>query len=166
MTMPPLASAREILRNDGERVTPAREIVLGILLGARRALTHLEIERDARKHGLTADRVTLYRVLDWLVAHRYAHRIAGEDRVWRFNAAGPEAHGHAHFRCTACGQVFCLNDLQPGLGFNLPKGFRFERAELTIQGLCPRCAEAAPPETGPAQARRPRKSDSEPSRNA
>lgn len=137
-------SANEILRNAGERATPAREIVLDILLDAPRALTHQEIEQSAREACLAADRVTLYRVLDWLVARRYAHRIAGEDRVWRFNAAGPEAHGHAHFHCTACGQVFCLNDLQPALGFNLPKGFRFEGAELTIQGLCPTCSKIQP----------------------
>ncbi len=135
-------SALDILRTAGERATPAREVVLGILLEAPRALTHQEVEHNARELGLSADRVTVYRVLDWLVAHRYAHRIAGEDRVWRFNAAGPEAHGHAHFRCTRCGQVFCLNDLQPALGFNLPKGFLFERAELTIQGICPDCVKA------------------------
>lgn len=142
MPKQPTASAHDILRHAGERATPAREAVLDILLAAPRALTHQEIEQSAREKGLDADRVTLYRVLDWLVARRYAHRIAGEDRIWRFNAAGPEAHGHAHFRCTACGQVFCLNDLQPGLGFTLPKGFQFERAELTIQGLCPDCAKA------------------------
>jgi Fur family ferric uptake transcriptional regulator len=136
-------SALDILRNAGERATPAREVVLGILLEAPRALTHQEIEQNAREQGLSADRVTLYRVLDWLVAHRYAHRIAGEDRIWRFNAAGPEAHGHAHFHCTGCNQVFCLNDLHPALAFNLPKGFLFERAELTIQGICPDCAKAA-----------------------
>jgi Fur family ferric uptake transcriptional regulator len=138
-------SAHEMLRNVGERATPARETVLDVLLDAPCALTHQEIEQYARERGLAADRVTVYRVLDWLVARRYAHRIAGEDRVWRFNAAGPEAHGHAHFRCTACGQVFCLNDLQPGLGFNLPKGFQFERAELTIQGLCPDCSKTKTP---------------------
>jgi len=143
MTTQPSLSAHDLLRNAGERATPARETVLDVLLGAARALTHQEIEQSAREHGLNADRVTLYRVLDWLVARRYAHRIAGEDRIWRFNAAGPEAHGHAHFRCTECGQVFCLTDLQPGLGFSLPKGFRFERAELTIQGLCPGCAGKA-----------------------
>jgi Fur family ferric uptake transcriptional regulator len=138
-------TSHDLLRNAGERATPAREAVLDILLDAPRALTHQEIEQSAREGGLSADRVTVYRVLDWLVAHRYAHRIAGEDRVWRFNAAGPEAHGHAHFRCTGCGQVFCLNDLHPALGFNLPKGFLFEGAELTIQGRCPDCAKAPRP---------------------
>lgn len=138
------STAQNLLREAGERVTPAREIVLDVLLDAPTALTHQEVEQLARKRGLAADRVTLYRVLDWLVARRYAHRISGEDRVWRFNAAGGEAHGHAHFHCAGCGQVFCLNDLEPGLGYILPKGFQFERAELTIQGLCPDCARNSP----------------------
>lgn len=141
-------SASEMLRQAGERATPARVTVLDVLLGAAHAQTHQEIEESARKRGLAADRVTVYRVLDWLVARRYAHRIAGEDRVWRFNAAGPGAHAHAHFRCTCCGQVFCLNDLEPGLGYTLPRGFKFERAELTIQGLCPECSKAAPAKRG------------------
>jgi Fur family ferric uptake transcriptional regulator len=134
-------TSHDLLRNAGERATPARETVLDILLDAPHALSHQEIKQSFRERGLSADRVTVYRVLDWLVAHRFAHRIAGEDRIWRFNAAGPEAHGHAHFRCTQCNQVFCLNDLEPALGFNLPKGFLFERAELTLQGLCPDCAK-------------------------
>jgi Fur family transcriptional regulator, ferric uptake regulator len=140
-TPPPAApSARDLLQQDGERITAAREAILDILLQAPRALTHPSVEQEARARGLSADRVTVYRVLDWLVAHGYAHRIAGEDRVWRFNAASRGNHGHAHFHCQQCGQVFCLNDLQPVFSLNLPEGFRFEAAELTIQGLCPQCS--------------------------
>jgi len=137
---PPTPSARELLQQDGERITAAREAILDILLQAPRALTHPSVEQEARARGLNADRVTVYRVLDWLVAHGYAHRIAGEDRVWRFNAATRGNHGHAHFHCQQCGQVFCLNDLQPVFSLNLPEGFRFDGAELTIQGLCPQCS--------------------------
>jgi Fur family ferric uptake transcriptional regulator len=132
-------AAQERLRLRGERGTPAREAVLDILLAAPAALTHQEIEHAARGRGLMADRVTLYRVLDWLVAKGLAHKIAGEDRVWRFNAVDQEGHGHAHFHCTGCGQVYCLDDLRPSFALALPPGYRFEHAELTIQGLCPRC---------------------------
>ena len=86
------------------------------------------------------DRVTLYRVLDWLVAQGLAHRIAGLDRVWRYSIAADAHEGHAHFQCNHCGKVVCLS----GIGERrvpLPPGFRSERVELTVKGLCAQCAD-------------------------
>jgi Fur family ferric uptake transcriptional regulator len=136
----PVSPVRDLLARSGARITPARETVLAILLEATRALSHLEVEQAARERGLDADRVTLYRVLDWLVGQGLAHRIEGQDRVRRFNAARAEEHAHAHFHCTRCGKVFCLEQPLPRLKPHLPDGFRFEGMELTIQGLCPACS--------------------------
>jgi Fur family transcriptional regulator, ferric uptake regulator len=112
---PTVSPARSRLLDMHARATPARERVLDILLAGPRALSHQEIEAAARERGLDFDRVTLYRVLDWLVTQRLAHKIEGRDRVWRFNAVTvTEAeHGHAHFHCTRCGKVFCLEQMQP-----------------------------------------------------
>jgi Fur family ferric uptake transcriptional regulator len=140
---PSPSPARNRLLAVGARATPARERVLDILLVAQSAMSHQEIEAAAHAQGLDFDRVTLYRVLDWLVTQRLAHKIEGRDRVWRFNAVTvTEAeHGHAHFHCSRCGKVFCLEQMQPSFALTLPAGFRYEKAELTIQGLCPSCAE-------------------------
>lgn len=124
------------------RATPARVRVLDILLAAPHALSHAEVEARLDAPD-SPDRVTLYRVLDWLVSQGLAHKIAGDDRAWRFNAVARENHGHAHFHCNRCGQVFCLSELQPAFAFNLPPGYLYQKAELTIQGLCPRCNDAA-----------------------
>lgn len=121
------------------RATPARVRVLEALLATPHALSHAEIEASLGA-GVCPDRVTLYRVLDWLVSNGLAHKIAGDDRVWRFNAVAPDNHGHAHFHCSRCGQVYCLSELQPAFAFSLPPGFRYEKAELSIQGLCPNCS--------------------------
>lgn len=133
-----MSSTTEALILSRGRSTPARVRVLDCLLRATNALTHGELEERLARDG-TLDRVTLYRVLDWLVEQGLAHKIAGEDRVWRFNAVGREEHGHAHFRCTRCGQVFCLDGLRPSFALALPPGYVFGSAELTIQGLCPAC---------------------------
>jgi Fur family ferric uptake transcriptional regulator len=117
------------------RSTSTRVAVLARLMAAPTALTHAELEADLEG----VDRVTLYRVLDWLVAQGLAHRIAGEDRVWRFAAAMTHG-GHAHFRCDACAQVYCLPQLQPVVALSLPPGFSLRQAELTVHGLCPRCS--------------------------
>ena len=54
----------EQIRRTGARATPARIRVLQLLRDAPAALTHNEIE--SALGALAIDRVTLYRVLDWL----------------------------------------------------------------------------------------------------
>lgn len=127
-------AARTRLRATGERVTPARVRVLSAMLQAARPLSHGEIEEKVSP----IDRVTLYRVLDWLVAQGIAHRVSGADRVWRFGIAR-EAHGeHPHFQCNQCGKVLCLAET-PMRGVAVPKGFRPQAVELTVKGLCADC---------------------------
>jgi Fur family transcriptional regulator, ferric uptake regulator len=138
----PLPSPENILLAAGERATPARCAVLGALLAAERALTHGEIG-ERMGNGNQFNRVTLYRVLEWLVQHRLAHKIAGEDRVWRFNAFPPEeeaGHRHAHFRCNRCVSVTCLEGMSTAFALSLPAGFRSQEVELTISGICADCA--------------------------
>jgi Fur family ferric uptake transcriptional regulator len=134
--------AEERLRATGARVTRPRIEVLAVLLAAPRALTHHEIERQVnRAHGI--DRVTIYRVLEWLTAGALAHRIAGEDRVWRFNAADAEhERRHAHFQCNDCGDVICLDQPVTARNIPLPSGYRPQEIELTVKGLCADCLPA------------------------
>ncbi|MEB4591648.1 Fur family transcriptional regulator [Candidatus Thiothrix sp. Deng01] len=133
--------ARELLYKAQGRVTPARLGVLGILLAAKSALSHQEIEQTAQQQGLSFDRVTLYRALDWLVEQGIAHKVGGVDRTWRYNALAGATHQHAHFHCKQCGQIFCLESLQPALLFSLPPGYRVEEVEVNLQGHCPACAD-------------------------
>ena len=137
---PPPSHPEDILLAAGERATPARCAVLGVLLAAERALTHLEI---GARLGMQLNRVTLYRVLEWLVQHHIAHKIADEDRVWRFNASPPAAeanHRHAHFRCNRCVSVTCLEGMSTTFALSLPAGFRSQEVDLTISGICAECA--------------------------
>jgi Fur family ferric uptake transcriptional regulator len=131
-------SAARIAANGG-RATRTRVAVLDILSSAGRPLAHDEVGEALTQLGIDHDRVTLYRTLDWLVTHALAHRVAGADRSWRFNAAADEAHGHAHFHCSRCGGVYCLESLQPAFAATLPAGFRMERADLSFHGRCPNC---------------------------
>lgn len=119
------------------RLTPFRQRVLNVLLDTPYALTHLEIEGRLGNEGM--DRVTLYRTLEWLVSRGLAHKVSGEDRAWRFNSATREGHGHAHFHCTSCGRVYCLEAMQPVFALALPRGFQHERIDLTLHGRCPEC---------------------------
>lgn len=146
-----LGSARARLRDVGARVTTARVRVLAALTTSGRPLLHHDVEH-ALSSGANIDRVTLYRVLDWLVEQGLAHRVAGSDRAWRFSVVGDVArkggHGelkvvhdrHAHFHCNACGKVYCLDKIgAKSLKLPVPRGYRPEAVELTVKGQCARC---------------------------
>ncbi|MBK6981713.1 MAG: transcriptional repressor [Betaproteobacteria bacterium] len=134
-----VAAAQGRIRAAGERLTAPRAAVLAVLLASDTALTHHEVAQSLRT-GTPVDRVTVYRVLDWLVGLALAHRIPGEDRTWRFRANRDSAHGpHAHFTCSSCGRTVCLEDVAVPPRVRLPRGFRPQKVELTVQGLCAAC---------------------------
>ncbi|WP_018605389.1 Fur family transcriptional regulator [Uliginosibacterium gangwonense] len=136
------SSLAERIRALGARVTPARIAVLRELQLAERALSHHDVEHALAAEGF--DRVTLYRVLDWLVEMGLAHKNIDADRVSRFSLASvqTQAHrDHAHFRCEGCGKVFCLEDIpiQPP---PLPLGFSGKTVDFCITGQCARCDDS------------------------
>jgi len=131
--------AEALIRGTGARLTQPRVEVLATLLAAEHALSHHELEQRIDR-SFDIDRVTIYRVLDWLTAQGLAHRIAGDDRVRRFNAAGHAHEGdHAHFQCSRCGTVLCLDEFSAAPAVRLPRGFRPQHYELTVKGLCAGC---------------------------
>jgi Fur family transcriptional regulator, ferric uptake regulator len=133
------AQAEAMIRETRARVTRPRVAVLAVLLAAERALTHHEVASRVERR-LDIDRVTIYRVLDWLVQSGLAHKIAGDDRVWRYNAADhTHARGHAHFQCNRCGTVICLDEFGAAPRVALPAGYISQQVDLTVKGLCARC---------------------------
>lgn len=140
MSRLPTNIAADMIRKTGARVTGPRVRVLALLLSRRTPSTHRALEARLDANELI-DRVTLYRVLDWLVVQGLAHKIAGHDHVWRFMAERDEVpHAHAHFQCTDCSAVICMNNVAIPGGFSLPRGFRLKRTEFLMKGLCPTCS--------------------------
>lgn len=134
--------AEQLIRQTGARTTAMRVRVLECLLAQRVAVTHQQVEHDLAKRG-PVDRVTVYRALEWLIDQGLAHKVLGDDRAWHFRANGEEEshHQHAHFRCNRCDEMICLKSAScaPILPA-LPAGYRGMEVELTIKGLCARCA--------------------------
>lgn len=138
-----VALARRLVKESGGRNTEARRNVLACLIAAGRALSHSEIE--AQLQGTDLDRVTLYRVLEWLVDHLLAHRVgglSGFDRAMRFAFSRPERRSaHAHFQCVQCGTTMCLDDVAvPALP--VPGGIELQGIELAAFGFCEVCSVA------------------------
>ncbi len=122
-------------------MTVPRVHVLNVILGAGRALTHNEIEARLDPE-LGINRVTVYRILEWLTQNKIAHKLAGADRVWRFSVQEQGHVGeHPHFVCNACGRVLCLAESDEAPKPRLPVGFRPTEVELTVKGLCDACNE-------------------------
>lgn len=139
----PVDSAEALIASHGGRVTRTRVAVLEALLAADMPLTHDDVGAALTARGITHDRVTLYRTLDWLVDAGVAHKMAGDDRTRRFGVAVGGSHEHAHFHCDRCGKVMCLEGLQPAVAVNLPGGYQLDRAELVLHGACPSCGKAS-----------------------
>jgi len=140
MTMQPTPShqAELLIRATGARLTQPRTRVLSFLLTQERPLTHHEIQ--AGLPGEPFDTVTLYRVLEWLMENSLVRRISGADGVWRFSTgAGQQDHEHAHFQCTRCDSVTCVNDMPLPRRVKLPEGFVGQEVDFLIKGLCPNC---------------------------
>jgi Fur family ferric uptake transcriptional regulator len=132
-------TAEEMIRQNGGRATAGRIGILAILLAEQQAITHREVEQRLPE-TLPLDRVTLYRALEWLTGKNLIHRVASDDRVWRYRANRElQAHRHAHFKCTCCAQVICLDDLTLEQNWHLPAGYQFQEIELTVKGLCANC---------------------------
>lgn len=134
-------AAAGALRAVGAKLTTPRRMVLGLLRMAPAPQTHRDVLESLRAlHLAEIDRVTVYRVLDWLVEQGLAHKAADGQGIFRFSQAQPGVvhESHVHFRCTCCGGVFCLKDAPPQRP-KLPKGFRLGGMTVDIRGECSKC---------------------------
>jgi Fur family ferric uptake transcriptional regulator len=132
----------DLIRAAGVKVTRGRVRVLDALQDARQPLCHSEVEAQlAGTEDAAIDRVTLYRILDSLVACGLALKAVDTRGVFRFSIAGGQRQhaNHIHFRCTDCGGVFCLK-AEPPPPPKLPRGFRLCEVEFDVRGTCATCS--------------------------
>jgi len=89
------------------------------------------------------NRVTVYRILDLLVARGLVDRISTGGRAAYFGLAPNEHHRpHPHFYCKRCGQMECLNPESLTLaGETFRKTFpgRIDKVEVRLDGICKNC---------------------------
>lgn len=143
-------TARERLRHLGARITQPRVQVLACLMASEQPLTHQAVLERMTATSEPVDRVTVYRILDWLVEQQLAFKHAGEDRVYRFSLTEhieAEAHAHrqhGHFECMCCHRTYCLEGPVAQVdehdhATHVPAGFAVEHIELILKGRCPQC---------------------------
>jgi Fur family ferric uptake transcriptional regulator len=134
---------RARMREFGLRCTAARLAVLGELQRSTSPLSHAEVARALAP--LELDRATVYRNLMELSESGLVSRLELGDHVWRFelrkNDQGDQTD-HAHFLCTECGEVSCLDDVE----VRVTRGRRRKQTavgnvtEILLKGRCARCS--------------------------
>lgn len=132
------------LRASGLRATRAAIAVLKALDAAGLPQSHEDIEAQTAP----IDRVTLYRVLERLVATGLVQRVASSDRVGRYVAVQSQAN--SYFECTRCRKLLPLPD-DPALSTLLAhmrrqlekQGLESTQTVFRVQGSCADCKAAS-----------------------
>ncbi len=131
--------AKQMIEQAGLRPTDSRLAVLNVLIAAKTALSHAEvIEKLSTAYPF--DRVTIYRVLDWLSEAHMIHRIPSDDRALKFKLSqSHSSHQHAHLQCIQCHKIICLDEIQPHLSRKITAELQVESVDMIIKGRCPAC---------------------------
>lgn len=127
------------------RLTPLRARVLEILLESHHAMGAYEILERLREDGHAGQPPTVYRALEFLLAHGFAHRL---ERLNAFAAccqvdpAGDEAHEPLFLICRSCRKV--AEAPLGALGERIDHragalGFVAQSHIVEVLGLCPAC---------------------------
>lgn len=155
-----MQSAEQLITDAGLRPTKARTAVLSTLLKSHTALSQPEI-LSALQGIKEIDRVTVYRVLDWLQENALIHKISTDDRAWKYQLNAPKRsfkaassavtngslgllnnHGHAHLHCQRCGTVLCIHELAAHIPQSIFDTYQVSHIEISLKGLCPDCQSA------------------------
>jgi Fe2+ or Zn2+ uptake regulation protein len=121
------------------RLTPQRQAVLDVLRSAHDHPTAGEVLDRVRRRAPGIGQATVYRTLDYLVAHGVALELTLGEGAARYDA---NTDAHDHLVCTGCGRAI---DLPPTLAspaltaVGRRHGFAVTGYDLAVRGRCPDC---------------------------
>ena len=132
----------EMLKGNGLNPTPLRELVLRSIGEKLRPLAAAEI-KEAVRHEMSINKVTLYRILDLLVERGLVKRLSAGDRAFRYGMGETHHHpNHPHFLCSRCGVMECLGpDMLPvGIkDFKAKSKGIIKHVDVRFEGICEKC---------------------------
>ena len=140
-----LDAAEEVCERRGGRLTTLRRRVLELIwrshepVGAYTVLQLLQAEREG------AAPPTVYRAIDFLLAHGLIHRIESRNAFVGCDRPG-ESHAGQFLVCSDCGVAAELRDprIDEAIASSAGEaGFAVERQVIELSGRCPVCAGRA-----------------------
>jgi Fur family ferric uptake transcriptional regulator len=122
--------------------TPNRLAVLEVVGNNSYPLSAGDIFKTLERSS-SINRVTVYRILDRLVAEGVVERLSTGGRAAYYGLAPNEHHHpHPHFYCKACGQMDCLNPEALDIDSDaMQRTFpgRIDKVEVRVDGICKNC---------------------------
>jgi Fur family ferric uptake transcriptional regulator len=98
---------------------------------------------DMEQRMVTLDRSTLFRTLMLFVERKLLYETDNGSGSKLF--CRRECHHndydhtpHIHFACTACGETYCIKDIDM-TSIPHPEGYEVEEINIVMKGLCPKC---------------------------
>ena len=130
------------LQTRGFRLTFARKGILEILTKSTSPLSAKEIHDELINRQVAADKVTVYREIEFLVKEALLVRVQFADRNKRYELASDDHHHHLICEnCEAVEDIELSEDFeQEAAQIAKKKQFQVLRHSLEFFGLCKACA--------------------------
>lgn len=129
------------LKTDGYRLTKARKYILSILIKNRMPLSAYELKNHLEEIGITVNKTTIYRELDFLCNQKIIREIQLGDGRKRYEI-WPDDHHH-HLVCISCSRIECfeMEDCMEAEEKKILRDNNFKVLEHSLKffGLCAEC---------------------------
>ncbi len=134
-------SLLERLRSKGHRITAIRTALIEIFARETTPLSAMDLRDQLERQGVSADKVTVYRELEFLVAAGMIVSVQVQDRARRYELASMDHHHH--LICQKCDRVEDV-DVHDDFAeqerwIAARKQFTVLRHSLEFFGLCKSC---------------------------
>jgi Fur family zinc uptake transcriptional regulator len=130
-----------VCAEQGGRLTPQRLRILELVWREHKPVGAYELLEQLRQAGVKAAPPTVYRALEFLLAHGLIHRIESLNAFTGCTAPGTPHHGQ-FLVCSRCQQVTEMDEaaISGQLDASARRlGFKIEHQTVEISGLCPNC---------------------------
>jgi len=129
-----------ILKDHGFNCTEMQIATLDVLIQAEQPISRSDILESLEDKN--PDRTTIYRILERFCEKGLVCKAYVDKRAWEYELADKctDHQCHPHFKCTNCGKVTCLFDVNVPLAEGLGKNYIFQRQKIMIEGIGPECS--------------------------
>lgn len=132
------------LKRGGAKITPARRLLLDVLIKKHQPLSELELRQALSKRGLNVNKSTIYRELHYFKTQGLVKEVDFGDGKKRFEFVTNDHHHHV--RCLSCNkidEVLVDRDVQ-AIEQKLKKEKKFATIDHSLEfyGLCRACSPA------------------------
>ena len=118
---------KKLMINTNIKLTGARTAILEVLIRSKKPLSYEDIKQQM---AISMDKATFYRNITKFELEHIINSFESNDKKRYFEI---QKTPHAHFICTACNLVECIDDYK----LTMIKGHKVDN--IIIKGTCARC---------------------------